>query len=135
MITRTGDRVIGHNLIDHRFTQVRADDRIRQSDPAGYPLPFANLDEFMAEERRKREAENASSARGPAQDVMISEQVQEQTAAVVSATADQVVVATVPAENTTAGDVVEEVAPVMMEKTRRWKKRIAIPQGPCEQAL
>ncbi len=66
LITHTGDRIIGHNPIDHHFTQVRADDQIRQSNPVVYPLPFANLDEFMAEERRKREVENAANAQGPA---------------------------------------------------------------------
>ncbi len=133
MITHTGDRIIGHNLIDHH-TQVRADDRIRQSDLAGFPLPFANLDEFMAKERRKREAENAANAQAPAQNVTVSEQVQKQTAAVVSVTTDQVVVATVPSENTTTGDVAEEVVPVMAQKTRRVRKRSAVPQGQSEQA-
>ena len=120
MITHTGDRIIGHILIDHHFSQTRAEGGIRQTDKMGYPLPFASLDDFMIEERRKREAEKPTDMQKPAQDVSATDQqTHRQTGTTASVTADRVVVETAPTENTTAGDVVEEVAAVTMQKTRR----------------
>ena len=131
MITHTGDRAIGHNLIDHHFTQVRPDDRIRQTDPAGYPLPFANTEEFLAAERRERAAENAAEVVAPIQTVAETNQsvvvaappAQTQAEVTESTITHEPSIVAGTADIATAGDVVEEVAVVTTQKTRRLKSK------------
>ena len=127
MITQTGDRIIGHNLIDHHFTQVRPDDRIRQTDPAGYPLPFANTDEFLAAERRERAAEDAAKMVAPIQTVAETNQIvadaappaQTQAEVTESTITHEPLIVAGTTDVATAGDVVEGVAAVTTQKTRR----------------
>ena len=40
VMTHFEDRIIGHNLVDHRVMDVANDDRIKQKDEGGYPLPL-----------------------------------------------------------------------------------------------
>ena len=144
MINHTGDRVIGHNLIDHHFSQVRADKRIRQTDPEGYSLPFANLDEFMAAQRQGRSAENIANVVEPIQAVIepsqsivaAAQSTRNQAEVTTPATADELPIDAATADAATAGGVVEEVAAMSVQKARRVKrKQKATPGQEVESSL
>ena len=47
VITHTGNRIIGHNLIDKLFLDVPSGEKIKPTDPKGYPLPFAKTRKLM----------------------------------------------------------------------------------------
>ncbi len=127
VLTHAGDRLIGHNLVDKHFRDVATNERIKLTDPGGYPLPLTSQEERLLSQAEVRGVgvfadTQPSAGQGTADDTALEDTEITQAPAAIAA---------VPTATTTE---VDEVIREMMEgETITTDTQVAISSDTAEQ--